>query len=301
MDDSRYYQPSGAVPIGGLFSAVTIAGTGALIGGFLYGVIGAYNPFIYVTFLGAMFVSALVGNWLHGRLVAGKIRSKAASVMVALLVAGTLIYGAWWGYICVQSEWDWLLVTPLGVLNFIELVANVGVWSIKGFTPTGGVLYLVWLIEAGLMTWFVISGALEVSPPFCEDCDEVTVEKISKHPIPVRIVDTLREELEAEQYEPLLEGVRGEPLASRFMTVTANMCPRCSESSYLLIQQVEVTPDKDGSSSTATRTAIPWIKLEARIVAALEAEIAKGPQPPEPEQLTEFIEGDSADDEPQAE
>lgn len=301
MDDNRYYQQSGAAPIGGLISALSIAATAALICGFLYGVVGYYNPFIYVTFLGALGVSALVGHWLHGRLVAGKIRNKGATILVALLVAGTLIYAAWWGYICAALEWEVLFVTPEGVLGFINLVSPQGLWSIKNSTPTGWALYVIWLIEAALIIGATLMTALEVSPPFCEDCDEVTTEAISMHPIPVRVINTLRDELEAEQYEPLLEGVCQTALPSNFMAVTANRCPRCSESCYLRIQQLVVTSDKDGSPSTATTTVVPWIKVDAGIVAALEAEIAKGPRPPESEQLTEFLEGDQSAAEPEAE
>ena len=65
MDDNRYYRPSGAAPIGGLISAVSIAGTVALLGGFLYGVVGYYNPFIYVNFIGAAFISLMAGVWLQ--------------------------------------------------------------------------------------------------------------------------------------------------------------------------------------------------------------------------------------------
>ena len=56
----------------------------------------------------------------------------------------------------------WMMAHPGGVLVAMLKVNEVGVWTVRGAHPTGIVLALFWLLEAGLIigvtTWAELDG-----------------------------------------------------------------------------------------------------------------------------------------------
>lgn len=299
MDDSRYYTPSGTAPVGGIFSAASISGTAALLAGAVYGIVDHYNPLIYVNFLGTLFLAAVVGIITNGRLTSGRIRSRFASVLIALFAATMMLYGSWVTYVLAISQWKGLILDPLTLLQLIEAFAAMGLWSIKKHTPTGWELYICWLIEAGVMYFFVLSSALEAQPPYCEDCDERTKEDIAKYHFASRPAPLLRDELESEHYEPFLEVLSTEPNPRIFMTVSMNSCPSCSEANFLRISEVAVTTNKEGKDETKEAVVIPWIRVDSRNKERIVSAIKGGYQSTRPtedaaEELNDFINEEEA-------
>lgn len=290
MDDSRYYKPSGAAPLGGIFSAVSISGTAALLAGALYGVVDYYNPLIYVNFLGTLFLSVIVGGITFRRLTSGRIRSRVVSTLIGLLVATVMCYGAWVAYIFALSEWDALVVDPLSLFEVIQVVATNGVWSIKKHTPTGWELYLAWLIEAGVIYAFVLTSALETQPPYCEECDERTEPEVTKHPLALCAVPVLRDELEGEQYASLLEAIRTEVNPRSFLALSINTCPRCRERAFLQISNVAIVTNKEGNDETKETVAVPWISVDSRHRAQIMDAIQSERQPAVEDDVQELTE-----------
>jgi len=297
MDDSRYYKPSGAAPLGGIFSAVSISGTAALLAGALYGVVDYYNPLIYVNFLGTLILSVIVGGITFRRLTSGRIRSRIVSMLIGLLVATVMCYGAWVTYIFALTGWDALIVDPLSLLEVIQVVAANGVWSIKKHTPTGWELFVVWLIEAGVIYAFVLTSALEIQPPYCEDCDERTEPEVSKHPMAQCAAPLLRDELEGEQYAALLDAIRTEVNPRSFLALSINTCPSCRERAFLQISEVTVVTNKEGNDETKESVVVPWIMVDSRhradIMEALQGERKPAIEGDVPE-LTEVLDDDEA-------
>ncbi len=275
MDDSRYYKLSGAAPIGGIFSAASISGTAALLAGAVYGIFDHYNPLIYINFLGTLFLSAGVGGIAHRRIISGRIRNRAVSVLLGFFAATTFLYGSWVSFILAVSSWEGLILNPLALSDVIQVFAMMGLWSLKNHTPTGWELYICWLIEAGVIYWFVLSATLETQPPYCEDCDERTECNLEKHPFATRPAPLLREELESEHYDPLLEVLQTEPDPRAFMTASINACPRCGEAAFLRVSEITVTT-KDGKDEVKEAIVVPWIKVDSQNRARMMAAVAAG-------------------------
>ncbi len=276
MDETRYYQPSGAVPILGLVLGSAVAIFLATICGFVFGVVEFYNPIIYVNFLGAFFVPAMVGNAVRSTLIKLKVRNWTFSMLLGLLTATAILYSAWWAYVVAVVKWELLSPDPTFLWGIIGLISDNGVWSIKRYTPTGVVLWILWAIEAGAIYFFTMMSVLDTPPPFCEDCDQVTTQKIAPHPFSMKDSLQMRDELEDGRADLLLASVRDYPGANCFLRLTVNACPTCDESYFAVIETVTITVDNEGKSSSSNTTTIPWIKVDAKIVAELEALIALG-------------------------
>lgn len=276
MDETRYYQPSGAVPILGLILSTSVAIFLAAVCGFVFGVVEFYNPIIYVNFLGAFFVPMMVGGAVRSTLIKLKVRNRAVAMLLGLLTATTILYAAWWAYVVALLKWEMLSPDPSILWQMIGLISDNGVWSIKKYTPTGVVLWILWAIEAGAIYVFTMNGVLDTPPPFCEDCEQVTAQKIAPHAFSMKDPVQLREELEEGKADLLFEGVRDNPGSNCFLRVTVNACPTCDESYFATIETVTITVDNEGKPSTSVVTTVPWIKMDSKIVAELEAQIALG-------------------------
>ena len=85
-------------------------------------------------------------------------------------------YIGWVGWLAVVAGDPLFLLEfffPFDILYYINLVAQEGAWTLSGSTPTGAILYVVWLIEAFIViggTTYLTVTALSKTP-FCEDSD----------------------------------------------------------------------------------------------------------------------------------
>jgi hypothetical protein len=259
MDSTRYYKPTGHAPFGGIVSASEFGVLAAIICGALYGIIDYYNPFIYFNFAGACAVAYAVAAALKMRFHSGRIRSRLVKVSTGVFCGMLGIYCAWWSWLAALSEWNLIFLNPIDLPAIISELAKEGVWKIKGFTPTGWLLYIVWAIEAGIILLASGGLALDDEIPFCEDCNQWT-EPVGD-PIPISWfdeeelqqslkagtfsrtynarLDELRQPLEAEDYDVLLDAI-GEHVAQsqQDFLIKPYMCPNCEGSCYLTIIQV---------------------------------------------------------------
>ena len=84
------------------------------------------------------------------------------------------VYCAWWTWLAALYEWDLIFLNPIDLPWIISSIASEGVWSMRAWTPTGWQLYLIWLIEAGIIVVIACGAGLGEEIPFCEECDEWT-------------------------------------------------------------------------------------------------------------------------------
>ncbi len=236
MDDSRYYRPSGAAPIGGILTTLAISVPAAFIIGAVYGAIAWYNPFIYITCLGILVAGGACGFVVRKGLLLGRIRSRSMSNSLALFAGCVGLYASWLAYVMAMVG-AVVIIGPFTLWSFIVEVGGEGLWEIFGATPSGWVLYLIWLVEAVGLVGFCVLVAIGEETPYCEDCQEWTTEVESKVPLPYREIEKFRAALEAEKYGGLVKQI-GQPIdRNHHLTVTINACPKCSESNYLAIHE----------------------------------------------------------------
>lgn len=271
MDKSRYYHPSGTAPVGGIISGLIMSLAAAFVLGALYGVIDHYNPLIYVNFLGALGLGAVIGTLVSSRVKKGKIRSRNVARLMGIVTGLAGLYCAWIGFVAALTNWELILVDPLQLSSFIQEMALIGVWELKGHQPTGLELYSIWAIEAGVVLYFTYKSSLDNEIPYCEDCDEWTQPKLADLHVPLRETSLLTSELEAEDYEGLLTTCSQPVEDANHLVLTVNGCENC-ETHYLKVDHVKPNAKNDGVD---TKTIAPWLKTNGQVLDAIEERAAQ--------------------------
>lgn len=176
--DRTYYSPSGRVSPQVLLLAplaFPLAGLAAT----LYSYVTLYLPIIgYVTVLLTAGLGFGIGSLAVWVLQRSKARSRLFATVLSLGLGLFTTWAMWvtWGYALAQrADSDlspWALLWPPNLWELASMVNEHGSWSIKGLTPTGGVLWALWAIEAGILIVLPLMMGLAVADePFCEHCD----------------------------------------------------------------------------------------------------------------------------------
>lgn len=271
MDDSRYYRPSGTAPVGGILTTLAISVPVAFVIGAVYGAIAWYNPFIYINFLGILVTGGACGFVVRKGLLLGRIRSRSVANSTALFVSCVSLYASWLTYF-MAIEGEVFFAGPFAVWSGVVRIGALGVWEIFGTTPSGWVLYLIWLTEAAGLVGFAMLVAVGEETPYCEYCQEWTKEVISKIPLPYRGIDEFRAALEAEKYGGLLKKI-GQPVSPALhFAFTVNCCPNCSESNFLAIHEMKHKEDSEDLDETLQ---IGWLIVDGSVVERIEKRIKK--------------------------
>src|SRR5688572_3905604 len=168
---SGRFSPPGALIglAGGLLAGVALA--------FAYAYSLAYIPIVgIVTFILSAGFGALVG-FVTGRLLrVGHVRNNAVTTIVTLTVALVAFYMSWVAWIHAiagRADADIPLAEiasqPALVWELVQEINKVGAWSLKGFTPTGTFLWILWAIEACLIVVpvFLVTSAMLGGRPYC--------------------------------------------------------------------------------------------------------------------------------------
>lgn len=168
MLQQTHYRHSGVAPLGGVLMSIAGGAAAAAALGAVYGVLIYWSPFVYINFFITLGFGILLGVSVGSLAKLGKIRSTG---VVAVLALSTALF-AWYAHWVVWSQ----LITEVQLLNVATLsrllatIADLGAWSIFGWTPTGFALWAIWGIEALMILGIGTLGAIgTVDVPFCED------------------------------------------------------------------------------------------------------------------------------------
>ena len=197
----RYYRPSAAAPISGSFTLMTVGVLAAAVAGTIYAALARYNPLIYFTFIGACFCGGAVGLALQYGARVGRVRNRMVVWGVSAFVGLLTVYFSWVAYIYLLS--DLITFQPQIVWQIVQLLAQNGVWEIRGSTPTGGALYTVWAIEAALIGGITMLMGSSTVVPFCESCQLWTEPQILETQVPLENAADFAQAMENEQYSAL--------------------------------------------------------------------------------------------------
>jgi len=175
----EYYKHSGKFSVGGLLLGVILSVIAAVILSFIYSYIIYYLPFVYLNFLVCIGFSIAVGFTTGKLLELGKVRSNLIVAFAGFLVGLISLYSAW--AVSIHAllnrandpiSLPEVFMSPLGVWETILSINETGIWSIKGATPTGIFLWIIWGIEALIIIGGSVFLSVGVSSGnvFCERC-----------------------------------------------------------------------------------------------------------------------------------
>ena len=253
LKSDLYYVESGQVnPVG----ALTFLGLGALAAlglGAAYAYLSFYIPLVYVNLIIAGGFGFALG-WVAAKIAKmAKVRNASVLLGGGFLIGLLGLYFAWVFWIHAFSEFSMLSFNPGDIFNIMQLLGITGVWEIFGSTPTGGMLYLIWALEAIIIigVCVVVTKAFFTRQPYCEDCNTWTEEMVISDRIePIAEPKAFIQRLEAKDFTALtsLERVAADfPVRTK---VEISDCPDCNGNAYLTVELVKVTVDDEGKTST---------------------------------------------------
>lgn len=264
---SLYYEESGKVPPAGPVIALLLGILTAVALSFVYAYAINYIPFIYLNFLLTGFFGVAVGAVVAMGAGLGKIRNKNVVIALAVVAALVACYAAWVVTVYVWFEGEAFIFNPSDLLTIIQLVAQEGVWSLKGSTPTGGALYTVWGIEAAVIIGASFFGAIGAysEEPFCESCNEwtkvVELTERLEHPEDFEAFVRGLESKDFSVLTKLRNTMSSEPVK---MKVDLLDCASCSKVHYLRITLIVRGFDDDGKEETKETVIINNLFLDGK-------------------------------------
>lgn len=299
MDGATLHEPSGKLGRGP-FVAPLVVIPATLAIALAYGYADVYCPI-------AGFVSLLlVGAYVFAiGLVVGVVRSfgkvRSAGFMTSLGLAAGLfaLYTAWVAFevalIGKSSEpgeqtpgYLDLFLRPDLVWKFASMINQTGWYSIKSATPSGGVLWGMWGVEAALIvggTTLMARASLS-DEVFCEECN-VWCEDDARKPLLAVPADlaALQPAIDgdpggAAALERLDGAVEGSPT---FLSLDLKRCPECKQHATSILRLVTITVDKEGKTSTQKADLSPRYVVDPATYERLAALHGKPPAPPAPE------------------
>jgi uncharacterized membrane protein YvlD (DUF360 family) len=235
---SPYYEESGKVPPAGFIIALSIGILTALALSFVYAYAISYIPFIYLNFLLTGLFGVVIGAVVAMSAGFGKIRNRKVVIALAVVAALVACYMSWVLAVYLWLDSEVFIFNPSDLLTIIQVVAQEGVWSLKGATPTGAALYAIWGIEAAVIFGASFFGAIGAysAEPFCENCNEWT-----------KVVELTERLEEPEDFTAFLQGLEAKNYAVLTtlrnkkssepvkMKVDLLTCSSCSKVHYLRI------------------------------------------------------------------
>ncbi len=208
----------------------------------------------YVTFLLLFGYVIAVGMILGMLAKIGKCRSPTGWLVVGSVGGLFAVYSAWVFFVVAlvnqnspQPITTWQVVThPHETLEIIGDIAENGWYSIKSATPSGGILIIMWLIEAAIIAIapvVILRGAIR-NEMFCEKCTKWC---------PVKEVAHLTPEQKGRKFtladaniQSLLALVPLEKKKLPCVRAEVLQCPQCATTRGIRYAWLHEETDKDG-------------------------------------------------------
>lgn len=258
-----YYQHSGNYSGSAILVSLLGGAAAALVLGFVYAYVILYCPFVYINFFATLFYGAAVGFVAASLLKRQHARNGGVAVAVGLGLGLLAIWAQWVAWIFAllgQSDLErdllGLALNPGILWEVIREVNNVGAWTLKGSTPTGGFLWAIWAVEALMLVGavvFVAKSSMDAEP-YCESCGSWCKEEDNVAQVQTCDPEELKRRMESKDLGFLERlGARAEG-ASAWMQVGLHRCKQCGMTNTMKVDAVTVTVDKKNKESKSTKT-----------------------------------------------
>lgn len=279
---STYYQPSNKMPVTGTLALLVGGVVAALLLAVVYIYAVWYIPFVYVNFFLCLGFGLLLGAVLALLVRLGKLRSPGAVGGLALLVGLVAVYLEWGVYLTLlfnsestgsganadtstsfsASLFADILTHPAAMWLALQKINETGTWSLKGATPSGVFLAIIWVIEAVLILGGTyLMAKAQATEPFSETSNEWATEETLAHPLTfAQDVATTRTALESGQLHYLTPHTAAEAEAP-FARLKLHSAPNDPNCRYLTLENVTTTIDKKGKASQSTSTVVQHLAI----------------------------------------
>ncbi|HEX3131492.1 MAG TPA: hypothetical protein VH394_29415 [Thermoanaerobaculia bacterium] len=272
-----YYQHSGNYSASGALGSLLGGAAAAVVLAFVYAYVILYCPFIYINFFASVFFGGAVGFVGTNLLKRQKVRNSQVAAMIGVVLGVIAVWAHWvvWMYAFLgradveERNLLVLALNPSFLWSLILEVNNQGAWDIKGSTPTGGVLWAVWGLEALLIggASFLVAKSMMDSDPYCESCGSWCTEEGNIAELQPCDPAELKRHMESKDLG-FLERLGGRAAdASNWMQVGLHKCKQCGMTNTLKVDEVTVKVDKKNKESKSTKTV-----LENLLVSSTECE-----------------------------
>ncbi len=264
----RYYQHSGKVGFLGLILMVFFGAFTALVGGAIYGYVTYYLPWVYLNFIITILFGFIVGFSISFGGKLGHVRSGGLLLLLGLIFGLLAEYTGWVSWIMALSGSELLVLAPGDMLTIIGEIAEEGPWSIFGWTPKGGWLFLFWIIEFLIIVGGATFAAFALigSTPYCETCRRWIEEKKSIYPLDhFGDPDQLRARLDAGDFSSLLSLQKTGNIGDLFTQIDLLFCPSCRNMHLLSVMQIEISTDSDGKEDRSEDFVVENLIIDKRV------------------------------------
>ena len=277
-----YYQPSNKMPLAGIIGLLAGGLVAALLLALVYIYAVWYIPFVYINFFLCLGFGLVLGAALALLVRAGKLRNPGAVGALAVLVGLVAVYLEWGVYLTLlfNSEStgtgaDADTSTSFSLSLFADIIAHPGAmwlamqkinetgsWSLKGSTPSGVFLAVIWVIEAVIILGGTyLMARAQATEPFSETSNEWATEETLPHPLTfAQDVATTRTALESGQFHHLAPHTAAETEAP-FARLKLHSAPNDPNCRYLTLENVTTTIDKKGKASQSTATVVQHLAI----------------------------------------
>jgi hypothetical protein len=295
------YSHSGTVPMGAAISTLLVAAVTASVGGIIYAYAFHWIPFVYINFLITLGFGIAIGSAVSIMARRGKIRSNTFLWIASVLAALFGIYIYWAAYLWALAGIGNIGLTafwPPALVAFGQLLFDQGSWGIKDLTITGWFLVAFWVAEVGVILWMATSIALtNARLPFCEACNDWTDEEQGVAKLTATGQEPAWQQVLSGDLPSLAEFPPAEQSAKQFVRLDVARCPRCEQSRFLTVHQVQITVDKKGNETTKETPLVVNAVLTPSQFAVVEACAELYRQAP-PQQLSDPTLANAGDSEP---
>ena len=281
---SPYYKPSNKMHPAGIAALLAGGVVAALVLALVYIYAVWYIPFVYVNFFLCLGFGLVLGAVLALLARLGKLRSPSAVGALALLVGLVAVYLEWGMYLTLVFNTETtgtganadtttsfslrlfadIITHPTAMWGAIRQLNETGTWSLKGATPSGIFLGLIWVVEAVI----IVGGAYfmakaQATEPFSEVSNEWATEETLAHPLTfAQDAATTRAALEAGNFQHLTPHV-GTGTEDPFARLKLHSAPNDHNCRYLTLENVTTTLDKKGKASQSTSVVVQHLAISA--------------------------------------
>ena len=275
---NRYYIPSGKIDGKALALVSGLSLLAALVLGAAYGYIARYNPLIYIQFLFTIGFGFGMGFAVSFAGKIGGARGKGLLIAAGLMAGLLAEYSGWVFYVLAEKKE--FILGPGSLFSQIQEFAEDGLWHIKKWTPTGGMLYAIWGVEAVAIVGGAMMLALRGKPvPYCEACKCWLDEPVFVWPFhPIKDPAAFTAALEQGDYSPVLQLPRSDPQSAKtagYTRLALLQCPSCQQGQYLTVESMQVN-EKDNTEEKR-KTALENLIIDPATYQALEAKQTQHP------------------------
>jgi hypothetical protein len=277
-----YYTPSNKMPAAGSLAMLAGGIVAALVLALVYTYAVWYIPFVYINFFLCLGFGLVLGAVLAMLVRAGKLRNPAAVGALALLVGLVAVYLEWGVFLTLlfNSEttgtgtaadtstsfslklFTDIITHPGAMWLAMRKVNETGTWSLKGSTPSGVFLGVIWVVEALIILGGTyLMAKAQATEPFSETSNEWATEETLAHPVAfAQDAATTRTALETGQFHHLTPHT-GTGTEDPFARLKLHSAPNDHTCRYLTLENVTTTLDKKGKPSQSTATVVQHLAI----------------------------------------